>query len=322
MAPQTQHWPEDRAILFVHGVGNATNGDYAPLVAQVEELLGDQAKQFALYFLYYDQVNDWFANKEQAGLAFQRLVSAIRSQSAVTDVSLGNAIAEFAGDVLWPILIADARTAVRETYLNQLRQIIRDGERAGTPVQFQHLSIIAHSMGCFHTYEALCEAAADVGQGLSPARWGVQFDNVIYMASPVQIIRTIAGAISVGVPLQQSLHCLSGPRLDAPFENNISGKRIESVRRTVSVTGNLDPVGGHFFRAKPEWAYMDLPGQLPIIDQQKIATTNGSEELTLANVLQTAVRDHQAPTITPQNPHDWSAYIARHADDLRSWLTE
>ena len=199
MAPQTQRWPEDRAILFVHGVGNASNGDYAPLVAQVEELLGDQAKQFALYFLYYDQVNDWFANKEQAGLEFQRLVGAIRSKSDVTNVSLGNAIAEFAGDVLWPVLLADARTAVRETYLNQLRQIIRDGERAGISVPFQHLSIIAHSMGCFHTYEALCEAAADEGQGLSPARWGVQFDNVIYMASPVQLIRTIAGAISFGV---------------------------------------------------------------------------------------------------------------------------
>jgi hypothetical protein len=320
-AAQSQTWRAKKAILFVHGVGNASTGDYAPLVAQVEQILGDDARNFALYFLYYDQINDWFANKNQAGAQFEQLVGVIRSRSNVQNAALGNAIAEFAGDVLWPVLLADARTAVREAYLNQLRQIVRDGEHAGVPAPFQEISTIAHSLGCLHTYEALAEAALDPGQGLAPASWGIQFANVIYMASPVQLIRTVADAIAFAVPVRRSLHCLAGPALEAPAEETIDHGRIPSARRTISITGNLDPVGGHFFRDRADWAYMNLPGQESLIDRQQVVNGSLSEELSLANLLSIALHERERPTIAPQNPHDWSAYVARHADDLRTWLT-
>jgi len=331
LTPQTQRWPADRAILFVHGIGNAAVGDYRPLVEQVQALLGDDAKRFAFYFLYYDQINDWFAAKLQAGALFEKLIGGVRSKFSegngagpAASVGLGNAIAEFAGDVLWPVLLADARTAIRTMYLNQLRRIVRDGEDAKVPARRQHVSIITHSMGCFHTYEALGEAAADKGQGLSPATWGVRFDNVIYMASPVQLIRSVARDIQGIVPSRETLHCASGGALALPSEANVSGLHIPSARRTVSITGNLDPVGGHLMRSRLPWAYMEFPNEAtfePYIDPQQIATAGAGEDVTLAGLLQSALRDGAAPSITPHNPHDWGAYIARHADQLKSWLT-
>ncbi len=63
-------WPGKRAVLLVHGVGNAKPGDYAPLAQQVESLLGASASQFAVYFLYYDQINDWLA-RLGSGMAMQ-----------------------------------------------------------------------------------------------------------------------------------------------------------------------------------------------------------------------------------------------------------
>jgi hypothetical protein len=331
LTPQTQRWPADRAILFVHGIGNAGVGDYSLLVEQVHALLGDDAKRFAFYFLYYDEINDWFAAKLQAGALIEKLIGGVRSQfsqsngaAPAASIGLGNAVAEFAGDVLWPVLLADARTAIRAMYLNQLRRIVRDGEDAKVPARRQHVTIIAHSMGCFHTYEALGEAAADKGQGLSPATWGVRFDNVIYMASPVQLIRTVARDIQGVVPSKETLHCASGSALALPSEASVSGVPITSARRTVSITGNLDPVGGHLMRTRLPWAYMDFPDQAtfePYIDQQQVATTGSGEDLTLAGLLEAALRDGAAPNITPENPHDWSAYIARHAEQLKAWLT-
>jgi len=332
LIPQTQRWPADRAILFVHGIGNAGVGDYRPLVEQVQALLGDDANRFAFYFLYYDEINDWFAAKLQAGALFEQLIGGVRLKfsqgngtAPAASVGLGNAIAEFAGDVLWPVLLADARTAIRTMYLNQLRRIGRDGEDAKVPARRQHVTIIAHSMGCFHTYEALREAAADKGQGLSPATWGVRFDNVIYMASPVQLIRTVANDIHALVPRKETLHCTAGGALLLPSEANVSGAAITSARRTVSITGNLDPVGGHLMRTRLPWACMDFPSEPtfePFIDQQQIATAGQGEDITLAGVLQAALRDGAAPSITPENPHDWSAYIARRATQLKTWLTE
>lgn len=320
--PQSQRWPADRAVLFVHGIGNARPGDYAPIGAQLESILGDRAGGFALYFLYYDQINDWFSTKTQAGLQVEQLIGLIRSNLNSGNVSLGNAVADFAGDVIWPVLVADARTAVREAYLNQLRQIVRDGEDAGVPPRRQRVTVIAHSLGCFHTYEALHEAATDEGQGLSPARWKVRFANVIYMASPVQLIRTVASAISLAIPQRESLHCVSRPSLDVPYELDDDGNRVLSARRTVSITGNLDPVGGHLFRSRLPWAYMDLPGQESFIDEQKLIASDLSEEQALVAVVESALRDGGPPSIAPTNPHDWSTYISRHTEELRQWLTE
>lgn len=330
MTPQTQRWPADRAVLFVHGIGNAGVGDYAPLVERVQALLGDAASRFAFYFVYYDELNDWFAGKLQAGALFEKLVGAIRAQlhaansGSARSAGLGNTIAEFAGDVLWPVLLADARTAVRTLFLDQLRQIVRDGDAAGVPARRQHVSIIAHSMGCFHTYEALAESAADQGQGLAPATWGVRFDNVVYMASPVQLIRTVAQKIEGVIQRPETLHCVAGQALACPGEANVSGTFVPSARRTVSITGNLDPVGGHLMRTRLPWAYMDFPDEPtfePYVDPQQLATHDGSEDVSLAGLLQAALRERQAPDISPANPHDWGGYIERRAEQLRGWLT-
>src|SRR5206468_1563786 len=64
MAPRVQSIPwkkgGKRAVLLVHGVGNAQVGDYADLVQQVATILGADAADTPIYMLYYDQVNDWF----------------------------------------------------------------------------------------------------------------------------------------------------------------------------------------------------------------------------------------------------------------------
>ena len=90
LPPQTHKWPSDRAVLFIHGIGSSKQGDYDPLVDQLKEMLGADAKKFAIYFLYYDQVNDWFAAKIQAGAVFTKLVEFISSKqdgSALGDAS-------------------------------------------------------------------------------------------------------------------------------------------------------------------------------------------------------------------------------------------
>jgi hypothetical protein len=318
--PQSQRWPANRAVLLVHGVGNARPGDYAPLAAQLQSVLGDEAPQFAVYFVYYDQIDQWFSTKVQAGAQIGALVNCLRSKLDAT--RLGNVIADFAGDVIWPVLLADARHAVRTAVLLQLQQIVVDGQTAGHPPQEQHVSIIAHSLGCFHTYEALHAAAADPGLGLAPATWGVHLSNVVFMASPVQIIRTVARELGAAVQQPATLHTASQQYLDMPVEVvATTGQRVELARRTVSITGDLDPVGGHFFRARPAWAYMQLPGQESFVDPQQITDVNLSDEEALVTVLHDALRERQPPKIIPQNPHAWSAYVERHSDDLRRWLT-
>jgi len=65
---------------------------------------------------------------------------------------------------------------------------------------------------------------------------------------------------------------------------------------------------------------MNLPDQMAFIDQEQVASVNGSEKLSLAAILQDALQSRSAPKIAPNNPHDWSAYVERHAPDLRLWL--
>jgi hypothetical protein len=315
LPPQSLKWPADRALLLVHGIGNAQPGDYGALVAQLTNILADQPKPYAIYVFYYDQVNDWFSDKGNAPLAVSTLVGSLRSKLDAT--KLGNVVADFAGDVIWPILLLEARDAVRTAFLRQLQQIVLDGKKAGIRQPSQHISIIAHSLGCFHTFEALHAAAKSTSQGLAPATDGVQFDNVIFMASPVQMIRSTAEAIRAVIPRASDLACLSIPRLEMPSEDDGMGTLVPSAKRTVSVTGNLDPVGGYFFRKQLPWAYMNLPSQIPLIDQQEWVDMKEAE---LADVLQASLREHQPPQITPENPHDWGAYVGRHAPDLSKWL--
>jgi hypothetical protein len=319
----SQKWPGDRAILFVHGIGSAHPGSYDPLVEQVETILGDAAKKYAIYFFYYDQVNEWFARKEQARLEFTKLVSflggLIHSTAVATkSVDVGNAMADFAGDVLWPVLLADARLAVRAALIRQLQQIRADGIQSGNSVADQHLTIIAHSMGCFHVYEALSYAALAPNEGLGPSSGGI-LDNVILMASPVQLIRTVGGAIRSAVQQPESIYTISKQALDLPSEPGDRGQPVFCTPRFVSITGNLDPVGGYFLRH--QYAYMSIPTQQSFVDQQQVATVNGDEELSLTSLFHSALQNMGAPTVAPANPHDWSAYVARHANDLKQWLT-
>ena len=58
---QSHQWPARRAILLVHGIGNAKEGDYSQLVTGIESVLGDAAAETVIYQLWYDQVNDWFS---------------------------------------------------------------------------------------------------------------------------------------------------------------------------------------------------------------------------------------------------------------------
>lgn len=317
LPPQSQQWPADRALLFVHGIGNPKAGDYDPLVAEVRTILGDAAARYAFYFLYYDQVNQWIATKLQIATEVTSLVQDLRTRLNAT--TLGNVAADFAGDVIWPVLVADARQAVRAALLQQIGQIVLDGKRAGFQPRDQHLSIIAHSLGCFHVYEALSAAAADPASGLGPASSGVRFDNLIFMASPVQLIRTVATSLGAGVPQRGSMFSVSAP-LAIPSEPGDDGRPVPFAANTVAITGNLDPVGGYLFRDQLSWAYMSLPGQVSFVDTEQVVSTTGTEDASLASLLRSALHGQGPPTITPDNPHDWGAYVQRHADDLRRWL--
>lgn len=316
--PQSQKWPADRAVLFVHGIGSSKPGDYDPIVAQLRGILGADAARLAIYFLYYDAVNEWFAQKLQARTAFTKLVQFISGRLDGSD--LGNAAAAFAGDVIWPVLIPDARLAIRAAMLQQLQTIVLDGIAAGVQPRNQHVSIIAHSLGCFHTYEALSQMTTNPAEGLGPASAGVVLDNVIYMASPVQLIRSTGLALGNALPQPSSMFSVSDAALEIPSEVGDDGTPVRCARRTVSITGNLDPVGGFVFRAKQPWGYMHLPDQEAFIDQEQVATVNGSEQLSLTSILRDALQTQGPPRIAPENPHDWSAYVARHAADLRTWL--
>jgi hypothetical protein len=314
--PQSLKWPADRAVLLVHGVGSAKPGDYDPLVAQVKSILAAQSKPYAVYMFYYDYVNEWFSQRTQSPLAMTKLANALKVR--VGGPGLGDTVASFLGDVIWPILSLAARDALRTALLRQIRQMVLDGAAAGVPMPARHLSIVCHSLGCFHVYEALHTAANNPAEQLSPAQ-GVQFDNVIFMASPVQLVRTIATDIGIAVPNASDLACMNPKGLAMPTQDDGFGSTLSAVKQTVSITGNLDPVGGYVFRKQLDWAYMNLPGQISKIDAQALANVN-TDAAALEAVLLQSLQDGTPPKITPDNPHDWTGYVTRHADDLKSWL--
>lgn len=314
--PQSRNWSGKRAVLLVHGIGNSRPGDYADLLRSVETLLGPDRDDVALYQLFYDHINDWFVQKTQAGALLGQATSALAER--IDDPELGETLAGYIGDILWPVLSTSARSAVREAYLAQLKQMILDGETAGVPVRRQQLTIIAHSLGCFHTYEALHHAAKYSSHVLQPSSHEVRFANVVYMASPVQLIRSVAEQLGAIVPNRRWLETVQGDALHIPFETRDDGKEVQSVRNWVSITGNLDPVGGHFFRKRADWAYMQVDGQQSFVDQQFPTDVTSKTDL-LARLRQSRLTG-EAPTISPQDPHAWGAYIARHTTELRDWI--
>ncbi|MEZ4651901.1 MAG: hypothetical protein R3E97_24500 [Candidatus Eisenbacteria bacterium] len=314
-APQSQEWRSDRALLLVHGVGNAAPGDYRILQERIRELLGDKAHDFAIYQLYYDSINDWFTEKTELRERIDSMLGIV--SEGVPSGTIGDLLSEFIGDVLWPVLSQAARTAVREAYLAQLKQIVLDGIAAGHRPKRQKLSIVCHSLGCFHTYEALHAAAIDPSHGLQPATHGVRFQNVVYMASPVQLIRSVASRISGLVPSHQ-MATLAPEGLSLPGEDAL-GMHVPSVNHWISITGSLDPIGGFFLRRKAEWAYMAVTGQLSIVDPQDGLVRDDEElRVVFAKSLENADRP---PEVEDKNPHSWVGYVVRHAPSLKEWMT-
>ena len=310
----SQTWPSHRAILLVHGVGNAAPGDYQDLLRSVRQALGARADEFAFYMLFYDVINDWFAEKTQLANELQSVLGFLKSKLDAS--SLATTMVEVVGDVLWPVLSASARSAVRELYLAQLKQIVLDGLAAVPSPRDMQVSIICHSLGCYHTYEALHAAARFPTHRLQPATHGMVFANVCYMASPVQLIRTLAGGLGSLVPKQWSA-TLDDAGLRIPSQSSF-GQSVASVRNWVSITGRLDPVGGYFARTKADWAYMQVAGQHSLVDEQDWLNLGSDSDL--ESVLRAALRDRQPPQIAPNNPHSWTAYVDRHRQELGQWL--
>ncbi len=320
---QGKQWTTERAVLFVHGVGNAAPGHYDDLAATLGSAIGDpNVQSFTPYVLYYDELNEWFERKTRFGNILAALELAIRNRfAAETEGSggLAEVAANFAGDVLYPVLIQDAREAVLRFFINQIHHMRLDGKLSGFDFYEQKISIVAHSLGCFHTFEALHRMAADPRQRLLPVTDLMTFENVIFMASPVQLIRTVASAIQGIVPGRLATTAL--PKLTFPFERTLTGDVQPSSHRWISITGDLDPVGGHLFRKLLKWAYADISEQASLVDAQTLA--NGASKDELKASLREALSTSTGATgmdVSLNNPHSWTGYIERNAGGLAQWF--
>lgn len=314
--PQSQFWPGTRAILLVHGIGDASTGKEGAFPSDsLLTLLGEEATSVAIYRLNYDFINDWLATKVQFDHGVRALKAAVKGR--LGDDDSNDMISDYAGDVLWPVLSLDLRFAMRDAFLAQLQQIQIDrGEsalsRGHDPLDYQ-VTIIAHSLGCFHTYEVLTEAATEPSHELRPASDLCTFDSVILMASPVQLIRTVAGTIDALIPDKASLATLAKP-LAIPSETR-QGKTVLCTKDFISITGTHDPVGGHILGRRLDWAYMDIPGQNSIIVSQHALDIDTS--LGTATALAHAFAAG-GPSL--KDPHSWTAYIDTQAKLLRGVL--
>ena len=222
---QSVPWTGERALVVIHGVGDYKKGDYNRLLRSVEAAVGARAwKKIAVYTVFYDLLNDWAAQKTQAAKLVRNLVE--RLAFHFESSKLGEVAAEGAGDVVWPVLELEARTTIRDAVLAQLQQAVLDGDRGGVARRDQQISILCHSLGCFHTYEALSAAAADPRYRLQPVADAVQFDSVIMMASPVQLISAVAGWLGRLVPDADGLYCLRNTRLELPGMTNLAGRFV------------------------------------------------------------------------------------------------
>lgn len=306
--PQSQKWTGDQAVLLVHGVGNAREGDYVDVLKAVKDSVGPNV---AVYSLFYDVFNDWFNEKAQSSNKIKQLIGVFKQQEG--DGELPETIAEFAGDILWPVFSTAARESVQRSYLLQMKQIVRDGLTAGVLKQDQRLSIVCHSLGCFHTYELLHTIATQPAHTLRPLTDGVRFRSVVFMASPVQLIRTLAGRINGLVPSGLATAAVAG--LSIPSEQGLVVQK--SVEQWISITGDLDPIGGHFLHRLAPWAYMDVPGQQPFIVPQTLVGS-ADEPTSLRTLLKLSLRSGGPPSLN--NPHSWLEYIKGGQVDLKKWL--
>jgi hypothetical protein len=242
----------------------------------------------------------------------QALGHAIAARFATPDAS--SLLAEYCGDILWPVLHQDTRFAIREAYMAQLDQIMSDCIESllpkGLDPRDARVSIVAHSLGCFHTYEALHAAVNEPIHHLRPFSDGAQLESVVLMASPVQMMRTVAGDIGALVPAADQLATLHPNGLFIPAEPT-SRKPKPATRKFISVTGTQDPVGGHLFGSRNEWAYMQMTGQETHIVQQSLVSGNPVQSLTLALKGGGGAGDLASAAI--KDPHSWSDYMTGQA---------
>ena len=311
--PQSLPWPSDRAVLLVHGIGDASgSGSAAFPLAQLTSALGAEAAGVAVYTLNYDFINDWTARKLPLSDQIGAIGMAVAKQYASPE--LEGTLTEYLGDILWPVIHPDTRLAIRDAYVSQLQQIVLDcGEaalpRGHDPLDYR-VSIITHSLGCFHTYEVLHAAVREPSYRLRPGSDLTQLDTVIMMASPVQLIRAVGDGIRKLVPDSAELATLSKTGLALPAEQ-LGRKRVLATRRFVSVTGTQDPVGGHFLGKKNPRLYMNIEGQETVLVPQVL--TDGDPKQALAAALAPGGGAGGATII---DPHSWSAYIDREASLL------
>jgi hypothetical protein len=316
--PQSIDWPSDRAVLLVHGIGNASVGaDGAFPLDALRDSLGDKADETAIYRLNYDFINDWAATKVDFAAAIALMKKTVCEKLGSDDAA--ETLADYIGDVLWPVMSASIRFAVRDALIAQLAQIQLDRTEAALtrgqdPLDYR-ISIVAHSLGCYHAYETLWAIATEPRYQLMPRSDRFTFNSVILMASPVQLIRTVAGKIDKLVPDIATVAALSHD-LAIPAETHGS-KGTPCTSHFISVCGTKDPVGGHLLGDRLPWAFMDLPGQELVVDPQQLLNFSSTAEL--AAVLR-AARRSGGPGVQVDDPHSWTSYIARHGELLRGAL--
>lgn len=319
--PQVRKWPADRAVLLVHGIGNASgNGDAAFPLAELKAALGTNASKFAFYTLNYDFINDWAARKNNLGAGVNKLGKAIADH--YDNAELSDTISEYCGDLLWPVLHRETRLAIHDAFLAQLDQMVLDCVesmfKGGTFPTPPKVSIIAHSLGCYHTFEALHTACTDPQFSLQPGTDLTQLESVILMASPVQLMRTVASDIKTLIPSPSELAILNGGGLSIPAEI-MDGEPFPAARHFVSLTGTQDPVGGHLLGKLNSWAFMDIKNQETVIVKQSLVA--GDPVNSLKAALQSGAGKVGAATSLVKDPHSWTEYVIAEADRVASLLT-
>jgi hypothetical protein len=311
---ETQTWQGDRAILVVHGVSSGQSRP-PPVLNQLRELLAREGSdgrvlppEAAMYEVRLDHVDDWIASRGSVGPSLGRIHQVIASRIG-GEPAYQSAAAQTVTDLIWPVLSWPMRRAARDQLIAQLQQIVKDGLDAGVAPPDQKLSIICHSLGAFHTYEALHLAATTPSLGLQPETHGVRFETVVCVASPVQLIRSLSLELDRLIePLD--LQAGRGTSLSLPAQTaSTSTRSWPSVRRWVSVVGELDPVGGYDRRQRSDWGFMNIAGQETLVDDQR--TLNLDAPGALTDVLRNALRPGRAsPSLLGELPRAFQRIAA------------
>lgn len=318
---ETRTWSGHHAVLVVHGARDASSPP-PPVRNQLLDLLrnrtpGNDAAGAEFYEIQLDQVAEWPATKASLSPQIAALTGFLTSR--IGDQVIGPSAALTIADLIWPVLDGQRRAAARDHLLAQLQQIVNDGIAAGVAARDQTLSIVCHSSGCLHVYEALHHAAVTPAFGLQPGTHEVRFENVIFVASPVQIVRSAARELPTAFDDSRGvMHCTKGSALSPPAQADSPERIVPSVRRWVSIAGEMDPVSGYFFRHAAAWACMQVPGQENMVDEQTTLGIDSREAL--ADRLAKALRPDRSPVVTPGHPHCWENYLDHYETDLLAWL--